>query len=406
MNGDDKMNYQILTNYITFVGQSDAKINKFENQIPLDKGVSFNSYLIKDEKTLLLDTVDQIVMPAFLKSLKAALGERKLDYLVCLHVEPDHAYGISQVLNLYPETTLIVNPLTKRIFNQFNESNFDDRMLVVKDLEIIDLGDNKIQFFTAPMVHWPEVMFAYLDKEKVLFTADAFGHFNALEDQLYSNLENYLEMKDSMRWYYANIVYKYGANVQAILKKISNLEIDQIMPLHGFMHKDQEIIKKILALYQTWSTYGFEEKGLVLNYFSMYGNTEKLALKIANLLKDRNIKVLLYDLSKKDVTEALTDIAKYSHLLVMTPNYNASMSFPIRNLMEHLKLFSFQNRDVGLVINSSWGGLAEKELIEYLDNMPDMRLIAKPFNIKSSFKESDFDKLVEFIDEIENSILK
>ena len=279
-------------------------------------------------------------------------------------------------------------------------------MLVVKDLDIIDLGVNKIQFFTAPMVHWPEVMFAYLDSEKVLFSADAFGHFNALESELYSNSKNFLEISESMRWYYANIVYKYGANVQAILKKISHLEIEKIMPLHGVIHQDKVIIEKILDLYQIWSTYGYEEKGLVLNYFSMYGNTEKLALRIEKLLTERKIVVILNDLSKKDVTMALTDIAKYSHLLIMTPNYNASITFPIKNLMEHLKLFNFQNREVGLVINSSWGGLAEKELLEYLNNMQNMNLITKPFNIKSSFKEADINLLIEFIDEIEKSIKK
>lgn len=374
------MTQTVISDSVIYVGANDHKIDLFESQYAVPNGVSYNSYVILDEKIAVMDTVDWRVTDEWFSKLDDVLSGKTPDYLVISHLEPDHASNIGKFIEKYPEVKLIGNAKTFAMLPQFFEINdLEDRKVVVKEGDKVCLGEHTLVFFMAPMVHWPEVMVTYEEKEKILFSADAFGKFGALDVE-----EDWL---NEARRYYTNIVGKYGAPVQALLKKAAALDIATICPLHGPVLKDN--LGYYIGLYDTWSKYEPEQKGIFVAYASIHGNTAKAAKELASILESKGQKVVCADLSRDDMSECVQNAFCYDRLVLAAPTYDGGLFPCMEDFLHHLASKAFQKRTVGLIENGSWGPLAAKKMREALEGMKDITVVEPVVTIKSTMKQSD-----------------
>ena len=377
---------------IIHIGASDKNIKIFENQYILENGMSYNSYLIKDEKNVILDTIDEKLTDKWLENLEKALNGEKPDYLIVSHMEPDHAYNIGIIAKKYPEMKIVGNQITfNMLSNFFKEIDFSTRKFVVMEGDVLDIGKHKLQFFMAPMVHWPEVMVTYEQTEKILFSADGFGKFGALSADE--------EWDCEARRYYFGIVGKYGAQVQALLKKASKLDIQMICPLHGPILKEN--LEYYINKYDTWSSYKPEDTGVYIACSSIYGNTLKVAQKQAEILKEKGIeKVVIGDLTKEDWAEAVEDAFRYSHLIIASSSYNAGLFPPMKQFLDHLKERNYQNRTVGIIENGSWAPSAGKCMKDILQSMKNISIIEPVITVKSTISDENIAQMEQMANDI------
>ena len=386
-----------ISNDITCIGASDKNIKLFEGQYVLKNGMSYNSYIIKDEKNVILDTIDEKVTDIWLKNLEKALGGEKPDYLVVSHMEPDHAYNIGILAEKYPEMKIVGNQITFNMISNFFKTDIQKRKFVVMEGDILDIGKHKLQFFMAPMVHWPEVMVTYEQTEKILFSADAFGKFGALEVE-----DNWI---DEARRYYIGIVGKYGMQVQALLKKAAGLDIKMICPLHGPILKEN--LEYYINKYDIWSKYEPEEKGTFIACSSIYGNTLKAANKMAEILKEENKKngkedekIVVCDLTREDWAEAVANAFRFSKLIVASSSYNADLFPPMKQFLDRLKERNYQNRKVGIIENGSWAPTAGRCMKKTLEEMKNIEIVEPIITIKSRMNEENIEQMKELAEGI------
>lgn len=368
-----------VTESIKYIGADDRTIDLFESQYIVPKGISYNSYLIIDEKTAVMDTVDFRCSDEWLENLKDKLEGREVNYLIVSHVEPDHSGGIEKLLELYSNMIIVGNQKTFGMLKQFFKFDLGNRTLEVKEGDTLSLGSHTLQFYMAPMVHWPEVMVTYEQKEKVLFSADGFGKFGVLaeEDE---------DWACEARRYYFNIVGKYGAPVQGLLKKVSGLDIKYICPLHGPVLKDN--LSYYINLYDTWSSYKPETKGVFIAYASIHGNTAKAAEKFAEMLRDNGEeKVVVTDLARADIAEAVEDAFRYDRMVLAAASYDAGVFPCMQKFLNHLQAKAYQKRKVALIENGSWAPSAARTMRGMLEAMKDIEIIEPIVTIKSSMNE-------------------
>ena len=378
---------------LSYLGASDRRLALFENVYPIEKGVSYNSYLLKDEKTVLLDTVDNSVLERFLENLEFELGDRKLDYIIINHMEPDHAGTLQAVVNKYPDAKIVSNAKASAMMKQYFSFDVDSRLELVKEGDVLETGKHKLTFVMAPMVHWPEAMVTYDLIDKILFSADAFGTFGALNGNIYADEVNFeREWLDDARRYYTNIVGKYGAQVQALLKKASGLEINMICPLHGPIWREN--LGWFIDKYQKWSTYEPEEQSVVLLYGSIYGHTENAVEIIASKLADKGIKkVKVYDVSKTHFSEIVAEAFRSSHLVIASATYNCGIFSNMETVLSELKSHGLKNRKVAVVENGSWAPMAGGLITKFLGEMKDMEIVEPMLTVKASLKEEQLETI-------------
>ena len=375
---------------IKYIGVNDHKIDLFEGQYVVPNGISYNSYAIIDEKIAIMDTVDVNFLDEWLANIQAALGDRTPDYLVVLHMEPDHSANIFNFAKAYPEAKIVASGLAFEMMKNFFGTDFAEKRVVVKEGSTLELGEHTLAFVTAQMVHWPEVIMAYDTKDKVLFSADGFGKFGALDVEE--------DWADEARRYYIGIVGKYGMPVQAVLKKAANLDIQTICPLHGPVLNDN--LDYYLDLYNTWSTYAVEEEGVVIAYTSIYGNTKKAVELLADKLKAKGCAVKVYDLARDDMHAAISDAFKYSKLVLATTTYNASIFPYMRTYINHLTERSFQNRTVAFIENGSWAPMATKVMKGLFEKSKGLTFAETEVKIMSALNEESLAQIEALADEL------
>ncbi|MBR0387392.1 MAG: FprA family A-type flavoprotein [Clostridia bacterium] len=367
----------MISKDIQYIGVNDHELDLFEGQYIVPGGMAYNSYVILDEKTAVLDTVDAHFGEQWLSNLAAALGNRKPDYLIVQHMEPDHSANIMRFVETYPEATVVASAKAFQMMKSFYGTDLNDRRLVVGEKDTLTLGRHTLTFITAPMVHWPEVIFTWDAADGVLFSADAFGKFGALD---YDDPEGWA---CEARRYYFGIVGKYGTQVQAVLKKLAGLEIKTICPLHGPVL--DENLPYYLGLYQTWSSYGTESEGIVINYTSVYGHTKEAAEKLAEMLRAKGCpKVAVNDLARCDMPEAVEDTFRYGKAVLATTTYNADIFPFMRTFIEHLKERNWQNKTVGLIENGTWAPMAAKTMKAMLEGCKNLTILEPAVKITSA----------------------
>lgn len=382
-----------ISESIKYVGVDDKDIDLFESQYVVPDGVSYNSYIIFDEKITIMDTVDARATDEWVKNIEEALDGKEPSYLVISHLEPDHAANIGLIAHKYPNMQLIGNAKTFQMLPQFFDEDFADRQVVVKEGDEISLGSHSLTFVMAPMVHWPEVMVAYEKTEKILFSADGFGKFGALDS------EDDEGWACEARRYYFNIVGKYGAQVQNLLKKASALDIQTICPLHGPVLKEN--LGYYLDLYNTWSSYEPEDEGVLVAYASIHGNTAKAAKQIADKLKAKGAeKMEVMDLSRDDMAEAVEAAFRYDKMVLACATYDGGLFPVMEDFLNHLKSKNFQKRKAALVENGSWAPLAAKKMRESLESMKNIEICENIVSIKSTVKEENVEQMDKMIDEL------
>ncbi|WP_335970178.1 FprA family A-type flavoprotein [Fusobacterium polymorphum] len=389
---------------IVWIGVNDRKIEKWESHIPLDFGVTYNSYVILDEKICIIDGVEEGENGDFFRKLEATIGDRKVDYIIINHVEPDHSGSIKSLLKMYPDIKVVGNAKSISILKLLDIDVPDDRAIVVKEKDILDLGKHKLTFYLMPMVHWPESMATYDTTDKILFSNDAFGSFGALDGAIFNDEANLNIFENEMRRYYSNIVGKLGAPVNAILKKLSSVEISCICPSHGLIWRKNidEVIKK----YQKWANIEAEEEGVVIIYGSMYGHTTEMAEILARQLDERGIKnVQIYDSSKLDISYLFSVIWKYKGLMIGTcTHYN--MAFPkIEPLLQKLENYGLKNRYLGIFGNMLWSGGGVKRVKEFADRLTGLKQIGEPVEVKGHVTPIDREKLIELANLMADKII-
>ena len=395
-----------MTEDLYWVGGNDRRLALFENVYPIPRGVSYNAYVVLDEKTVLLDTVDHSVSPIFFENLAHVLNGRKLDYLIVNHMEPDHAATIEAVVLRYPEVTLVCNKKTAQMMKNFFSFDVDSRIHLVAEMDTLCTGKHTFAFVMAPMVHWPEVMVTYDVTTKTLFAADAFGTFGALGGNLYADEVNFqTEWLDDARRYYTNIVGKYGTQVQALLKKAATIEIETICPLHGPVWRKD--IGWFIDKYVHWATYTPEEDAVVIAYASVYGNTETAANILAGKLADlgvRNVKV--YDVSATHASEIVSECFRASHLVFLSTTYNAGMFVNMENLVHDIVNHNLQNRTIALVENGSWAPTAGGLMRAEFSKLKNCTILDETVTIKSSLKEAQLESMDALAEAIVDSMPK
>lgn len=397
-------NVRKVTEDIVWVGASDRRLALFENIFPIPRGVSYNAYVLMDEKTVLLDTVDAAVAGQFFENLEYVLGDRTLDYLVVNHMEPDHCALIGDIVRRYPEVQIIGNCKTFMMLGQFFGTDFAKRAVTVAEGDTLSVGKHTLHFVMAPMVHWPEAMVTYDDLDKVLFSADAFGTFGALNGNIFADEMNFdRDWLDDARRYYTNIVGKYGASVQALLKKAAGLEIAMICPLHGPVWREN--LGYILDKYQKWSTYEAEEQAIVILYASMYGNTASVADALAGILAEKGIKnIAVYDVSNTHVSELIGEIFRASHLVFAAPTYNGGIYPVMENLLTDMKALSVQKKTIALIENGTWAPAAMRLMRDKLEQMRDMRILEAQISVRSAMGKAQEKELEMLADSLVNSL--
>ena len=377
---------------IQYIGADDKELDLFEGQYAIPEGISYNSYLIIDEKVAILDTIDARKTIDWMENLKGALKDRKPDYLIVSHMEPDHSSNVKLMLDTYPNIKVVASAQAfKMITRFFGVALPAERTIVVKDGSTLSLGEHTLQFFTAAMVHWPEVIVEYEQKEGILFSADAFGKFGALS---YEDPDGWA---CEARRYYFNICGKYGVQVQALLKKLANVEIKKICPLHGPVL--EENLDYYLNLYNTWSSYQPEEEGVFIAYCSLHGNTEEAALKLASIINsDSDVKVSTADLRRDDMAEAIEDAFRYDRLVLAAPTYDGGVMPVMEDFIHHLQIKNYQNRKVAFIENGSWAPQAGRIIKGMLEQMKDITIVEPVVTIKSSLHDSDLPALEALAD--------
>jgi len=385
------MNNITISESIKYIGVDDTTLDLFESQYIVPHGVSYNSYLILDEKIVVMDTVDARKTKEWFDNLDKELKERVPDYLIVSHLEPDHSANIQLFTEKYKEAKLVLSAKAKAMLPQFfNIEGLDERCIVVKEGEELDLGNHHLKFIMAPMVHWPEVMVEYETTEKVLFSADGFGKFGAL-----SHDEDWA---CEARRYYFNIVGKYGAPVQTLLKKASTLDIKMICPLHGPILKDN--LGYYIDKYQIWSSYQSEDEGVLVASASIHGNTKEVALKVVDLLKEKGVKVAFTDLTRDDMAEAVEDAFRYSKMILAGATYDGGVFSPMEDFLHRLQHKGYQKKTVGLIENGSWAPLANKVMKEMLTPMKNVTICENTVTIKSTYKDENQEAINQLVEEI------
>ena len=382
-----------ISDSIVYIGVDDKDIDLFESQYEVPNGVSYNSYLILDEKIAVMDTADMRVSDKWFENLEKALNGAVPDYLIVSHLEPDHAGNIKKAADKYPEMKIVVNSKSETMLPQFFEISAD-RLLIVKEGDELSLGSHTLQFFMAPMVHWPEVMVEYEKSEKILFSADGFGKFGALDTDE--------DWACEARRYYFNIVGKYGAQVQALLKKASALDIQTICPLHGPILKEN--LEYYIGKYMTWSSYEPEDKGILIAYASIHGNTAKAAKKLKEILESKGAeKVAITDLARDDMAEAIEDAFRYDRMILAAASYDAGVFPCMEDFLHHLKSKAYQKRTVGLLENGSWAPSAARSMKAVVEQMKNVSIVEPVVTIKSTMKDSDIENMEKLADAIINA---
>lgn len=385
------MNNITISESIKYIGVDDTTLDLFESQYIVPHGVSYNSYLILDEKIAVMDTVDARKTKEWFDNLDKELKERVPDYLIVSHLEPDHSANIQLFTEKYKEAKLVLSAKAKAMLPQFfNIEGLDEKCIVVKEGDELDLGNHHLKFIMAPMVHWPEVMVEYETTEKVLFSADGFGKFGAL-----SHDEDWA---CEARRYYFNIVGKYGAPVQTLLKKASTLDIKMICPLHGPILKDN--LGYYIDKYQIWSSYQSEDEGVLVASASIHGNTKEVALKVVDLLKEKGVKVAFTDLTRDDMAEAVEDAFRYSKMILAGATYDGGVFSPMEDFLHRLQHKGYQNKTVGLIENGSWAPLANKVMKEMLTPMKNVTICENTVTIKSTYKDENQEAINQLVEEI------
>ena len=389
---------------LIYVGGSDRRLSRFENLFPIHKGVSYNSYVLLDEKTVLFDTADESISRQYIENVVHALNGRPLDYMVVQHMEPDHCAMIDDMLRRYPEAKMVCSAKAVGMYAQFYGTDVAARALVVKEGDKLSTGEHTLHFIMAPMVHWPEVMVTYDEKDKILFSADAFGTFGALAGNIFNDEITFdtVWMNDARR-YYTNIVGKYGVQVQALLKKAASLDIEMICPLHGpIWRKDLGLL---LEKYQKWSTYEPEDKTVMIAYATMYGNTENAANVLAGMLADKGVKnIAMYDVSETDVSELVAESFRCSHLVLAAPTYNSGIQPKMEAYLSDIKALNLQNRTVAVIDNGTWAATAGKHMIGMLEGMKNMTILENTISIKSALAENQLGALEALADELAKQV--
>ena len=389
-----------ITEDMYWIGASDRRLELFENVYPIPKGVSYNSYVILDEKTVLLDTVDHSVCSQFLENLEHVLNGRTLDYIIVNHMEPDHCASLAEVVIRYPEVKFVGNAKTFTMMKQFFDFDVDNRAVVIKDGDTISTGKHTLAFAMIPMVHWPEAMVTYDAYDKVLYSADAFGTFGALNGNIFADELNFeAEWLEEARRYLTNIVGKYGAQVQSALKKAAALDIEMICPLHGPVWREN--LGWFIDKYQKWSTYTPEDHAVLIVYASIYGNTESAVNVLAGKISDAGEKnIAMYDVSKTDPSYILAEAFRCDRIVFACPTYNAGLFPKMETLLSELKAHNFQNRKVAVIENGTWAISAGKQMKEILSSMKNMEIYDNTLTVKSSLKRDqmeELDGIVEFL---------
>lgn len=389
-----------ITEDMYWIGASDRRLELFENVYPIPKGVSYNSYVILDEKTVLLDTVDHSVCSQFLENLEHVLDGRTLDYIIVNHMEPDHCASLAEVVIRYPEVKFVGNAKTFTMMKQFFDFDVDNRAVVIKEGDTISTGKHTLAFAMIPMVHWPEAMVTYDAYDKVLYSADAFGTFGALNGNIFADELNFeAEWLEEARRYLTNIVGKYGAQVQSALKKAAALDIEMICPLHGPVWREN--LGWFIDKYQKWSTYTPENHAVLIVYASIYGNTESAVNVLAGKISDAGEKnIAMYDVSKTDPSYILAEAFRCDRIVFACPTYNAGLFPKMETLLSELKAHNFQNRKVAVIENGTWAISAGKQMKEILSSMKNMEIYDNTLTVKSSLKRDqmeELDGIVEFL---------
>lgn len=396
-------NVREVTKDLYWVGGNDRRLALFENIHPIPEGISYNSYLLLDEKTVLLDTVDWSICNEFIENIKYVLGDRPLDYMIINHMEPDHAGCIGEVVLRYPDVKIIGNKKTFDFMKQFG-FEVGENAIEIKDGDSMAFGDHEFLFISAPMVHWPETMATFDTTNGVLFSADAFGTFGSLDGKLFNDEMDFdREFLVPARRYYTNIVGKYGPQVQALLKKARDLDIKYICPLHGPVWRTN--LGYFIDKYNKWSSYEPEEKGVMIVYGSMYGNTEAAAENLARRLVEKGMtNVVMYDASKTHVSYLISDAFRYSHIVLASATYNLNIYTPVQNFLLDMKALNLQKRTVAVIENGTWAPRAGKLIRELLGEMKEMNVLEKEVLIKSSMQEENIDEMDALADSIIESM--
>ena len=388
---------------LIYVGVSDRRTALFENVYPIPRGVSYNSYVLLDKKTALLDTADVTVSEQFFENMSAALGGRPLDYLIVNHMEPDHAALIAPLLLRYPQATVVCTAKAALMLEQFLGTQAS-RLQTVKEGDTLSLGCHNLVFTMAPMVHWPEVMMTYDQTDKVLFSADAFGTFGALSGNLYADEVNFeTEWLDDARRYFINIVGKYGQPVQTVLKKAAALDIKMICPLHGPVWRSN--LEWFIGKHDVWSKYEPENKGVVIIYGSIYGHTESAALRLGTLLAQRGVKgIKAYDASRTHVSELVSECFRASHIVLASSTYNNGIFTPMENLLADLKAHDWKRRSVALIENGTWAATSGKLMRAELEQMKEITILGEMVSLKSAATPAQEEQLAALADEIAKTL--
>ncbi|MBQ3982569.1 MAG: FprA family A-type flavoprotein [Bacteroidales bacterium] len=386
-------NSRKITDDLYYVGASDRKLALFENIYPIPRGTSYNSYLLLDEKTVLLDTADAAVSEQFFENVEGVLAGRKLDYLIVNHMEPDHCALIQNLVLRHPELTVVTTAKAAVMIRQFFNFDLDSRLQTVAEGGTLCTGRHTFTFVLAPMVHWPEVMFTYDTTDKILFSADAFGTFGALNGNIYADEVNFdRDWLDDARRYYINIVGKYGTQVQNVLKKAAAIDIQMICPLHGPIWRQD--LGYFIGKYDTWSKYAPEEKGVLIVYASVYGHTAAAAEKMASLLAEHGVKgIAMYDASHTHVSQLVSEAFRYSHIVLASSTYNCDIFTPMENFLTDLKAHNWQRRSVAIIENGSWGPMSGKLMRALLEQMKEINILGENVTLKSALKDEQLPAL-------------
>lgn len=380
-----------ITDSVKYIGVDDTTLDLFESQYRIPQGVSYNSYVILDEKIAVMDTVDKRGVKEWEENLLKVLDGKSADYLVIQHLEPDHAGSIARFVELFPEAVLVGNAKTFQMLPQFFEFETEEKKLVVKEGDTLSLGEHTLSFYMAPMVHWPEVMVSYDSKDKILFSADGFGKFGALE------LTGDDDWANEARRYYINICGKYGAPVQMLLKKAAGLDISYICPLHGPVLNEN--LGYYIGLYDTWSSYEPEEEGVLIAYASIHGNTAQAAEKLGDMLREKGVeKVVVSDLARADMAEVIADAFRYDRMIVAGASYDGGVFPCMQDFLHHLQMKAYQKRKVAIVENGSWAPCAGRTMRGILDTMKDLEIVEPMVTIRSTLKDTDIENLNKLAD--------
>lgn len=393
-----------VTDDLYWIGGSDRRLALFENVYPIPRGVSYNSYVLLDEKTVLLDTVDASISGLFFENLEYVLNGRTLDYLIVNHMEPDHCAVIGDVVRRYPDVKLVCNAKTVPMLKQFFNFPVEDRTVIVKEMDTLCTGKHTFAFVMASMVHWPEAMVSYDTVDKILFSADGFGTFGAINGNLFADEVNFeRDWLDDARRYFINIVGKYGVQVQNLLKKAATLEIKMICPLHGPVWREN--LGWFIEKYDTWSSYKPEDQAVMIAYASIYGNTENAAEILASKLADKGVKnIAMYDVSVTDPSVIVSESFRCSHLVFAAPSYNGGIFTKMETVLSELKAHSLQNRTVAIMENGTWAPVAGRQMREIFAGMKNIELLEEGVTIRSAVKEAQEASLEALAEKIASSL--